>query len=79
MEIPGPKLITKNADVLTQGPYKFLSYVFPDFVPIHMIFPESIINFPRDIPESAPKLNVFVWLITFYRIPLKFFPNIVHI
>ena len=33
---------------------------------IHTIFPESIINFLIDIPESAPKVNVFTWLITFY-------------
>ena len=32
-EIPGPKLIIKKADILTQGPYKVLSHIFPDFVP----------------------------------------------
>ena len=36
------------------------------FFQIHTIFPESIINFLIDIPESAPKVNVFTWLITFY-------------
>ena len=44
---------------------------------IHMIFPESIINFLTDIPELAPKLNVLTWL-TFYWIPIEFFPNIKH-
>ena len=49
-----------------KGPYKVLSYIFPDFVPNSYAFPESIINFPINIPETAPKLNVFTWLVTFY-------------
>ena len=47
-------------------------------IQIHMIFSESIINFPIVIPESTAKLNVFTWLITFYWITRKFFPNIKH-
>ena len=76
-EIPGPKLI-KEADILTQCPYKVYHVYSLILFQIHMNFPESIINFPIDIPESAPKINVSTWLITFYWILIKYFPNIKH-
>ena len=73
-EIPGSKLIKKLTSY-HRVHTKFFHIYSQIWFQIHMIFLEAVINFLIDIPESAPKLNVFTWLITFYRIPIKFFPN----